>query len=294
MNFQFSGSIPNVHWHSNSNTMSSQSVTEFTILNGRVTVTRAANDTRNDVNVTIVANGRRNDKPRRNCICHRETRWRNRRRQDLHGLQRSINDLKDNVYDATDDLTVARRKLQDIREEIQKIKDEVSKNQGQLWKATNELDKAVGDLQSPSLYNLNDNERNVLRLDLQLAENDIEEARRQIREAEDELGYEIFPSLRRSGIRNEELFDCQTSRSSNSRAVMDVPSEGCNSGLPPVTDNRNKCSICMERTVNAVLYKCGHMCTCFICAVKLQQTSENKSCPVCRREITDVIRTYIS
>lgn len=41
--------------------MSSQSVTEFTILNGRVTVTRAANDTRNDVNVTIVANGRRND-----------------------------------------------------------------------------------------------------------------------------------------------------------------------------------------------------------------------------------------
>lgn len=41
--------------------MSSQSVTEFTILNGRVTVTRAANDTRNDVNVTIVANGRRNE-----------------------------------------------------------------------------------------------------------------------------------------------------------------------------------------------------------------------------------------
>ncbi len=41
--------------------MSTQSVTEFTILNGRVTVTRAANDTRNDVNVTIVANGRRNE-----------------------------------------------------------------------------------------------------------------------------------------------------------------------------------------------------------------------------------------
>lgn len=57
---------------------------------------------------------------------------------------------------------------------------------------------------------------------------------------------------------------------------------------------KNKCSVCLENNVNSVLYKCGHMCMCYVCALKLLLQHESKKCPVCRSEITDVIRTYLS
>ncbi|KAI4371220.1 hypothetical protein MLD38_019483 [Melastoma candidum] len=53
---------------------------------------------------------------------------------------------------------------------------------------------------------------------------------------------------------------------------------------------RGYCSICYDKPVDSLLYRCGHMCTCLKCAVKLQFTSGK--CPTCRAPIEDVVRTY--
>jgi len=48
----------------------------------------------------------------------------------------------------------------------------------------------------------------------------------------------------------------------------------------------NICVVCLERPLDAVFAKCGHMCCCIDCASRLNQ------CPVCRRH-TDVIRVFL-
>uniref|UniRef100_A0AAV2LP55 Uncharacterized protein n=1 Tax=Knipowitschia caucasica TaxID=637954 RepID=A0AAV2LP55_KNICA len=61
-------------------------------------------------------------------------------------------------------------------------------------------------------------------------------------------------------------------------------------GHAPWTD---ECSICYENTVDTVIYACGHMCLCYTCGVKLKKMS-NACCPICRRQIKDIIKTYRS
>lgn len=55
-------------------------------------------------------------------------------------------------------------------------------------------------------------------------------------------------------------------------------------------DRSNECSICMSNRVNAVIYRCGHMCMCFPCAKETHRRSGD--CPICRTPIIDVIRCY--
>lgn len=55
-------------------------------------------------------------------------------------------------------------------------------------------------------------------------------------------------------------------------------------------DRNNECSICMNNRVNAVIYRCGHMCMCFPCAKETHRRSGD--CPICRCPIIDVIRCY--
>ncbi|KAL3095397.1 hypothetical protein niasHS_007496 [Heterodera schachtii] len=52
----------------------------------------------------------------------------------------------------------------------------------------------------------------------------------------------------------------------------------------------SECSICMNNRVNAVIYRCGHMCMCFPCAKETHRRSGD--CPICRTPIIDVIRCY--
>lgn len=103
----------------------------------------------------------------------------------------SVRDLKDHIYDATDELSIARRKLQDLRDEMQKVKDEVYKSQNNLKRATHELTKAVSDLQAPQLYSLNEEEAAILRYHLSLANSDIEDARKNMLEATNDLTTEV-------------------------------------------------------------------------------------------------------
>ncbi|KAJ3614898.1 hypothetical protein NHX12_018467 [Muraenolepis orangiensis] len=55
----------------------------------------------------------------------------------------------------------------------------------------------------------------------------------------------------------------------------------------------DECSICYENTVDTVIYACGHMCLCYPCGLKLKKMS-NACCPICRRQIKDIIKTYRS
>lgn len=54
--------------------------------------------------------------------------------------------------------------------------------------------------------------------------------------------------------------------------------------------NEGNCVICTEGSVDTVLYKCGHMCTCYTCSMTLKQSGKN--CPVCRAPIVDILRAY--
>ncbi|XP_018902140.1 protein neuralized isoform X2 [Bemisia tabaci] len=56
----------------------------------------------------------------------------------------------------------------------------------------------------------------------------------------------------------------------------------------------NECSICYERSIDSVLYMCGHMCMCYECAVQQWRGKGGGQCPMCRAPIRDVIRTYKS
>ncbi|MED6153750.1 hypothetical protein PIB30_105030, partial [Stylosanthes scabra] len=54
------------------------------------------------------------------------------------------------------------------------------------------------------------------------------------------------------------------------------------------TSKKGKCCICNESKVEAVLYRCGHMCACLKCANELQRKGEN--CPICKTPVVDVVR----
>ncbi|XP_029466161.1 E3 ubiquitin-protein ligase NEURL1 isoform X2 [Rhinatrema bivittatum] len=63
---------------------------------------------------------------------------------------------------------------------------------------------------------------------------------------------------------------------------------------PSVSGSWNdECTICYENMVDTVIYSCGHMCLCYICGLKLKKMA-NACCPICRRAIKDIIKTYRS
>lgn len=55
-----------------------------------------------------------------------------------------------------------------------------------------------------------------------------------------------------------------------------------------------ECTICYENPIDSVLYMCGHMCMCYMCAVQQWKGKGGGQCPLCRAMIKDVIRTYKS
>jgi protein neuralized len=61
---------------------------------------------------------------------------------------------------------------------------------------------------------------------------------------------------------------------------------------PDTPAKRGSCCICHQTQVDSLLYRCGHMCTCFNCADQLK--SSNRSCPICQSPIEDVVRAHMN
>ncbi|XP_030622382.1 E3 ubiquitin-protein ligase NEURL1B [Chanos chanos] len=59
----------------------------------------------------------------------------------------------------------------------------------------------------------------------------------------------------------------------------------------PVGNKNGECTVCFDQEVDTVIYTCGHMCLCNDCGLKLKRQI-NACCPICRRPIKDVIKTY--
>lgn len=53
-------------------------------------------------------------------------------------------------------------------------------------------------------------------------------------------------------------------------------------------EENNHCIVCMDKEINVVLVPCGHMIMCDGCANKLT----NKSCPTCRKPITQIVKVF--
>lgn len=51
-----------------------------------------------------------------------------------------------------------------------------------------------------------------------------------------------------------------------------------------------KCTVCCDRNIDAVMYKCGHMVACYHCSREI--CDRGRSCPLCRATIVEVIKTY--
>ena len=53
-----------------------------------------------------------------------------------------------------------------------------------------------------------------------------------------------------------------------------------------------ECCSCLDRASDCVIYRCGHICLCYECAIDIRQTHRPPLCPICRQMISDVIRIY--
>ena len=63
-----------------------------------------------------------------------------------------------------------------------------------------------------------------------------------------------------------------------------------NNNHPAKSDKKKDCVICYESDVVAALVPCGHNLFCMECANRIRE--ENSVCPVCQKEVIQVLRIF--
>uniref|UniRef100_A0A8C3QYQ5 E3 ubiquitin-protein ligase NEURL1 n=1 Tax=Cyanoderma ruficeps TaxID=181631 RepID=A0A8C3QYQ5_9PASS len=105
------------------------------------------------------------------------------------------------------------------------------------------------------------------------------------------------PTILCSGVSGPLLSTCGSGPlcSSISGTAPNSPSSLPESPISPSVSGPwgDECTICYENMVDTVIYSCGHMCLCYSCGLKLKKMA-NACCPICRRAIKDIIKTYRS
>jgi len=69
-------------------------------------------------------------------------------------------------------------------------------------------------------------------------------------------------------------------------ALQQRHQEGASEAASP----QNECVVCMDSARDSLLVPCHHLCVCMACANSLK--TDHGLCPVCRQNITGVIRVY--
>lgn len=107
----------------------------------------------------------------------------------------------------------------------------------------------------------------------------------------EQLHQEIF-EIRRS------INSCMNMQMNLQHSIKDEVAAAIIQSGPVIGSNSDKkganianCCICYEQQVDSLLYRCGHMCTCFRCAHELLWGTGK--CPICETPIIDVVRAYI-
>ncbi|XP_054655158.1 E3 ubiquitin-protein ligase NEURL1-like isoform X2 [Dunckerocampus dactyliophorus] len=109
------------------------------------------------------------------------------------------------------------------------------------------------------------------------------------------------PSWSRSSVISSNEFNLNTVYDNlhNARSSQPSASADAEPTSPPYVAEApssapvsEECAICYDNTVDTVLYACGHMCLCYTCAFKLKK--DNSPCPICRKKIRDIIKTFRS
>ena len=73
----------------------------------------------------------------------------------------------------------------------------------------------------------------------------------------------------------------------NATTTMAAPTQPTNAG---------HCTVCLTAIADTVLYRCGHLCVCYMCGLNLraQASPGGVKCPICRAPVEDILRVYRS